>query len=93
MIEYKKSMMPTFTDLIGYAATVVGTCFMLPQIAKSWKTRSVSDLSMGMVVLFFFNCILWLSYGILISAMPVIIANGIGLVISIVQSILKLKYR
>lgn len=86
-------MTPILTNVIGYTATVVGTCLMLPQIIKSWKTRSVGDLSLGMVTLYFFNCLLWLTYGILIVAVPVIIANGIGLVISIVQVGLKLKYR
>lgn len=83
----------TFTDIVGYAATVVGTCLMLPQIIKSWRTRSVGDLSLGMVVLYFFNCLLWLIYGVLLGAMPVIIANAIGLVISIIQLGLKLRYR
>ena len=85
--------MPLFTNIIGYTATVIGTCLMLPQIIKSWKTRSVGDLSLGMVILYFFNCLLWLTYGVLIGAMPVIIANGVGLVISIVQVVLKVRYR
>jgi MtN3 and saliva related transmembrane protein len=86
-------MTSIFTNIVGYAATVVGTCLMLPQIIKSWKTRSVRDLSFGMVVLYFFNCLLWLTYGILLGAPPVVIANGIGLLISIVQVGLKMKYR
>ena len=86
-------MTPIFTTIIGYIATVVGTCLMLPQVIKLWKTRSAKDLSLGMVFLYFFNCLLWLIYGILIVAAPVIIANGIGLAISIVQVILELKHR
>lgn len=82
-----------FVNIIGYSAAVVGTSLMLPQVAKSWKTKSVGDLSFGMTVLYFFNCLLWLSYGVLIAAMPVIVANSIALVISIVQLGLQLRYR
>lgn len=81
-----------FTNIIGYAATVVGISIMLPQIYKIWKTKKVNDLSMGMVFLYFLNCLLWLIYGLLIVAPPVIIANAVGLIISIIQLFLKLKY-
>lgn len=80
------------TNVIGYAATVVGVSLMLPQVIKSWRTKKVEDVSLGMVTLYFFNCALWLTYGILISAKPVIITNAIALVISVLQLILKLKY-
>ncbi len=78
--------------VIGYAATAVGTVLMLPQVIRSWRTRRVDDLSLAMVLLYFVNCSLWLVYGVLINAGPVIVANGAGLVISIVQLVLKLRY-
>lgn len=81
------------TDTVGYIASVVGIMLMLPQVWKAWKTKRVEDLSFGMVVLYFFNCLLWLLYGLLLAARPLILANGIALIISIVQIILKLKYR
>lgn len=84
--------MQIFTNVIGYIAVVVGTSLMLPQVVKLWRTKRAADLSLGMTVLYFFNCSLWLIYGLLISATPMIVANGIGLVISVVQVTLKLKY-
>ena len=47
---------------------------------------------MTMVVLYVINCCLWTAYGLLLSAIPMIIANGIGIVISVTQLVLKLKY-
>ena len=85
--------MKTFTFLIGYAAVAVGTTFMLPQVVKSWKTKRVDGLSLASVTLYFANSILWLTYGLLIAAWPVAIANALALVISILQVFLKLKYR
>ena len=84
--------MPTLANLIGYIAAVIGTFLMLPQVIKSWRTKKVGDLSMGTVVLYFVNCLLWLIYGILIAATPVIVANSIGLATSIFQLALKVRY-
>lgn len=85
--------MDFFKEIIGFAATVVGTSIMLPQIFKSIKTKSVSDISWGMLVLYFFNCLLWMIYGILIFAIPLMLTNGIALCISILQITLKIKYK
>lgn len=79
-------------EIIGYLAAAAGTSLMLPQVIKSLKTKKMRDVSFGMLILYFFNCILWLAYGILISAWPVIISNFIALIISIIQLFLKVKY-
>lgn len=82
----------TLTDLIGYAASVVGTCIMLPQVIKSWRTKHVQDLSTSMLVLYLTNCLLWLAYGIQLAAGPVIIANIAGFTIGGIQMLLKMRY-
>jgi MtN3 and saliva related transmembrane protein len=84
--------MQTLTTIIGFAATVVGTVLMLPQVIRSWRTRQVDDLSLSMVLLYVLNCALWLVYGCLVAAPPVIVANSAGLMISIVQLVLKIRY-
>ena len=84
--------MALITEIIGYTAAVVGTSLMLPQVIKSIKTKKVDDLSIGMLTLYFFNCGLWLTYGILIVAWPLVVCNFIALIISIVQIVLKKKY-
>jgi MtN3 and saliva related transmembrane protein len=84
--------MAMITEIIGFTAAAVGTSLMLPQVIKSIKTKRVNDISFAMLILYFFNCLLWLIYGILIIAWPVIICNFIALIISIIQLILKQKY-
>jgi len=79
-------------EIIGFTAAVVGTSLMLPQVIKTIKTKKVDDISFGMLLLYFFNCLLWLIYGALIRAWPVIICNFLALLISIFQLILKWKY-
>ncbi len=82
----------TFTDSVGYIAAVIGTFLMLPQVVKFYRTKKVGDASMASVILYVANCSLWLTYGFLSSAKPVVVANAVALVISIAQLILKLKY-
>ncbi|OGZ27211.1 MAG: hypothetical protein A2365_00675 [Candidatus Nealsonbacteria bacterium RIFOXYB1_FULL_40_15] len=65
---------------------------MLPQIVKSWKSGKTGDLSWGMAFLYFANCCLWLIYGLLIASLPMIMANGAGVAISLVQLFLKKKF-
>ncbi|MBT5021399.1 hypothetical protein HOK51_09610 [Candidatus Woesearchaeota archaeon] len=84
--------MALITQIIGFTAAIVGTALMLPQVIKSIKTKKVDDVSLGMVLLYFFNCLLWLIYGALIIAWPVIVCNFIALLISIIQLVIKLKY-
>ena len=84
--------MELFKNIVGVSATVVGTSIMLPQIYKSLRTKKVSDVSWGMLVLYSLNCLLWLVYGVFISALPLVATNGIALCISVLQIVLKVKY-
>jgi len=83
----------TSADMVGYAATVVGTSMMLPQLARSWQTKHMRDVAFGTIVLFLFNCALWLAYGLMIAATPMVVANAIGFVIGLVLLALKLRFR
>jgi len=80
-------------DLFGYAGIFTGIAFMVPQTWKMWRTKSVEDLSWGMLILFFLNCVFWLVYGTLTGAMPVAYVNAVALIVSITQIVFKYRYR
>ena len=84
--------MDTLRDLTGYSAAVIGTVLMVPQVLRSWRTRQVDDLAFGMVLLYVLNCGLWLAYGVMIRAQPVVLCNAAAFLISLVQLSLKLRY-
>jgi MtN3 and saliva related transmembrane protein len=84
--------MEVLKNIIGFSASIVGVSVMLPQVYKSIRTKSVSDISWGMLVLFLLNCFLWLIYGIILFAIPLIITNSISLCIGVLQIFLKIKY-
>lgn len=76
---------------IGTLAGMLTTIAFIPQVSKTWKTKSAGDISLLMFLLFSSGVLLWLIYGILLRAYPVIMANGITLILS--ASILALKIK
>ena len=62
-------------DWIGYLAATLTTASFVPQAWLTFKTRDVSGISLGMYSAFTAGIALWLVYGILIAAWPVVIAN------------------
>ena len=79
-------------NLIGYLGTIVATISFLPQVIQSYRTKSVGDLSLATLVLLITNVTLWLVYGVLIHATPLIITNLICGTIIGYQLYLKLTY-
>lgn len=78
-------------DLIGAIAGTLTTVAFLPQVIKTWRTRSTADISTAMFVLFCSGVALWLIYGLMIEALPVILANAVTLLLA--GSILVCKLR
>ena len=60
-------------DLIGSVAAVLTTVSFVPQVWHSFKTRDVSGISLGMYSAFTIGVALWLVYGLMTAAVPVIV--------------------
>ncbi len=84
--------MPPF-ELIGYAAAALTTCSFLPQAWLTFRTRDVRGISLGMYSVFTAGVALWLVYGWLAGAWPVVAANAITLVLAAAILGMKLRYR
>ena len=78
------------SELIGYPAAILTTTAFVPQAWKSWRTRDLSGISLPMYALFTLGVALWLAYGLLIASTPIIIGNGITLMLAAVVLWLKL---
>jgi len=79
-------------DYVGYAGGFVSAITFLPQVIKLWKTKSVKDLSSLTLFFLFLNVSLWLIYGILVNAMPIMLTNGIVLSMIIIMIYFKIRY-
>lgn len=68
-------------DSVGYLAAVLGTICWLPQSFKAWRSKETADLSLSTNLLIMATMTLWLAYGIMAQAWPLIIANLLSLVL------------
>lgn len=84
--------MPT-TDLIGYLAAILTTTAFIPQALLTWRTRRAEGVSLWMYSIFVAGVALWLTYGCLSNAWPVIVANALTLLLALFILIMKLVYK
>lgn len=80
------------SDMIGYVAAILTTLAFLPQLIKTWRSRSARDVSLGMFMMFTAGVALWLTYGLMIGAWPVIAANSVTLVFALAILVMKLRF-
>ena len=69
------------------------TALFIPQAWQTFRTRDVSGISLGMYSLFTAGVALWLVYGLLLTAWPIIIANAITTSLALMILVMKLRYR
>lgn len=79
--------------LIGYLAGIVVSISLLPQIIKSWKTKSTKDISIMWTLIYISGLILWIIYGFGISSFPLMLTVTIEISPAISLLILKTIYR
>ena len=85
-------MSPAFTEAVGSLAAILTTVSFVPQAWHSFKTRDVSGISLGMYSVFTAGVALWLVYGVLLHAWPLIIANSITLALAAAILTMKLRF-
>lgn len=68
--------------VIGTLAAVASITSFTPQAWKIIKSRRTADISAGMYVLTVSGFSLWIIYGILLDAWPVIVTNSVCLVLA-----------
>jgi MtN3 and saliva related transmembrane protein len=79
-------------DTLGLLAGTLTTIAFFPQLYKTWKSKSARDVSLVMMITFSIGVFLWLVYGLVIHAMPVIVANAVTLVLALLIVLLKIRY-
>jgi len=84
--------MPT-PEVIGYLAALLTTCSFVPQAWLTFRTRDVKGISLGMYSVFACGVALWLTYGVLLAAWPIVVANTITLALALAILAMKLRYR
>jgi MtN3 and saliva related transmembrane protein len=78
---------------LGLTAGALTTIAYLPQLIKTWQSKSAEDLSWGMLITLCVGIILWLIYGVIIQDIPLITANLVTFAFASVILFLKIRYK
>lgn len=82
-----------WVDYLGLFGAFLSSITFIPQVIQAYKTKSVKDLNLGMLLIIFSSVIVWLIYGISKNLLPVIIANGIILILSTILLYFKATFK
>jgi MtN3 and saliva related transmembrane protein len=69
-------------NFIGYIAALCSMASFTPQAWKIIKTRDTSSISAPMYVITVLGFVFWLAFGLLKGEWPIIITNGVCLVLA-----------
>jgi MtN3 and saliva related transmembrane protein len=81
-----------WVNILGHIASALSSLTFIPQVYHTWKTKSVKDLNLWMILIVFASTVIWLIYGIEKELLPVVICNSIICFLSLVMIYFKYKY-
>ena len=81
------------TTLIGLMAAICTTAAFVPQVVAILKTGNVDGISISMYSIFTLGIALWLSYGVLVGDLPMILANAVSLLLAFSVLVLTISKR
>lgn len=80
-------------NILGFIAATFTTIAYLPQVIKTYKSRSASELSLGTFSMLTAGVLLWLVYGLLSNDPPIIFANFLTLILAASLLYMKFKFK
>ncbi|MCL4383623.1 SemiSWEET family transporter [Candidatus Marsarchaeota archaeon] len=83
--------MMALISLIGFIAGLFLIIAYIPQVHKTIKTKSTGDISLLFSLLIFIGDALWITYGIILKSLPLIITNFVLAVFILPILIIKIK--
>ncbi len=81
-----------WTDVVGHIGSALSSLTFIPQVYQTWKTRSVKDLNLFMMLIVFVSTVIWIVYGVSKGLWPVIICNTIICVLSLLLIYFKFSF-
>ncbi|HLO48267.1 MAG TPA: SemiSWEET transporter [Kamptonema sp.] len=79
--------------ILGLTAATLTTSAFLPQVIKTWQTKSAKDVSVTMLITFCIGIFLWLIYGFFRQDLAIILANAVTLILNLAILWLKIRYK
>ena len=69
-------------EYVGLVASSLATIAYLPQVVKTWRTRSANDFSLSTLLMLEAGASLWIYYGLLRQVPAIWIGNGVTLALA-----------
>ncbi|MBI4950205.1 MAG: SemiSWEET transporter [Deltaproteobacteria bacterium] len=79
--------------LLGLVGGTLTTVSFVPQVVKTWRSRSAKDVSLWMFLILSLGIVIWIIYGFLIDSFPVIAANIVSFILVFAILMLKIVFR
>ena len=79
-------------ELLGYLGTIIVCGSAIPQIIKSWRTKSTGDISLVYITSLVVGLSLIEAYAVYIKDPVFLAGNTVSLILSIVLLLLCIKY-
>tara|TARA_Y100001968_G_scaffold298007_1_gene307556 strand:+ start:14590 stop:14862 length:273 start_codon:yes stop_codon:yes gene_type:complete len=81
------------SEYLGYIAAILTTIAFLPQLIRTFRTKSADDVSFLMLAMFLIGLTFWIFYGWQTKAIPVIMANIVTFILNLSILILKIIFK
>ncbi len=79
--------------VVGLVSGTLTTLSFIPQVVRSWRRKSVADLSATMLVTFAIGVAGWIGYGVMTAALPVIVSNAVTLALALALLAMKWTFK
>ena len=79
-------------EILGLIAGTLSCITFVPQIFKTWRSKSVKDISVTSFTIVVVSTLIWLIYGFMKNLPSVILTNIIVCISAIIMLVLKWKY-
>ena len=84
--------MVAFAEALGLVAGFLVSLGLVPQILRVWKLRDAQEISLPFNLLSLGGTVLWLTYGLLLGLLSVILWNGVNCILYLILLSVKLRY-
>jgi MtN3 and saliva related transmembrane protein len=92
VIGTKSGRFEMYVTALGMVAAFLTTVSFVPQVLRTWSTRSTKDISLAMFLAYTTGIGLWLIYGIFLRDIPIIASNAVTFVLAAIILGLKLRH-
>ncbi|HLD16233.1 MAG TPA: PQ-loop domain-containing transporter [Coxiellaceae bacterium] len=81
------------SELLGFVANVLSNFAFVPQIIKSYRTKRVEDISIGMFAILVTTDLCWIAYAVPIHASNLWTSCMVEILLIIPMIVMWIKYR